>query len=413
VEKITYKIIIITIVLSALLFSGCIHNNFDEPPEKEFPAGMVMTIQDIEQIYYDSVAPTMRPYKFKDDFSVYAVVTMDDKSGNIYKNAYIQDATKGINLRLLSSGGIYEGDSILLNLRDLVLSDYNGMLQLDSVHVDNNILKLKTGVYVVPEKVRIGQITDWHVSRLIEVEDVQFINSDVGNIYANPDVSENRTLENCNGNTLIVRNSGYSNFASEIIPRYRGSIVGVLGKYGTDYQLYIRSIDEVKLVKPRCGEVDTIFSETFDETVRDVPIDFTGWKNIGETGTIKWVGTVLSGNNPAAQIKNDENENTSWLILPKQTISENVAMKFVTLAYNVAGAQLQVLISADYNGGDSPQDANWTVLPATIATSLESRVDSGEIDLPQGEIYIAFKFSAATSSRAQYFLDDIIIYLKD
>jgi hypothetical protein len=373
----SYKAIIsiIIIIILPLFFTACIHRNFDEPPFSEITKGAVLTLQDVEQIYYDSVVTTMRPYKFKDDFCVYAVVTMDDKSGNIYKSAYIQDDTKGINLRLLSSGGLYKGDSIMLNLKNLVLSDYNGMLQLDSVHVDNNILKIRTGVNIIPEKVRIGQITDSYISKLIEIEDVQFISSDVGNIYANPDVSENKTLENCNGNTLIVRNSGYANFASEIIPKNRGSIVGVLGKYGTTYQLYIRSIEEVKLTKPRCGELDTVFAETFDAAVRNSPIDFTGWKNISETGNLKWLGNVLSGGDGVAYIKNEGSESTTWLILPEQAVSGNTALKFITLANNIGGSQLKLMYSVNYDGGDFPQNAAWTECQATIASSLDSRVE--------------------------------------
>jgi hypothetical protein len=69
---------------------------------------------------------------------------MDDKSGNIYKSAYVQDVSRGINLHLMSSGGLYVGDSIRIKLKGLVLSEYAGMMQIDSVKVVDNIVKLAT-----------------------------------------------------------------------------------------------------------------------------------------------------------------------------------------------------------------------------------------------------------------------------
>ncbi|MDL2261903.1 DUF5689 domain-containing protein [Bacteroidales bacterium OttesenSCG-928-I21] len=412
-KKVTYKLLVSVILSSALFFTSCIHRNFEEPPFSQIATGPILTLQDVEQIYYDSVAPTMRPYKFTSNFSVFAVVTMDDKSGNIYKSAYIQDDTKGMNLRLLSSGGLYQGDSIMLNLNNLVLSSYNGMIQIDSVNVDKNILKIKTKINIEPVSTSIGQVTDWHVGRLVEIENVQFSIADVGTVYAAPNTSENRTLENCNGNTLIVRNSGYANFASEKVPRRRGSIVGIIGKYGNGYQFYIRSIGEVKLTKARCGELDSIFSESFDNVIKNEPISFSNWKNINESGNLKWLGNTLSGGNGVAYIKNENSETSTWLILPQQTISENIAINFTTLANNVADSQLKAMYSLNYDGSENPQNAEWVELPAIIATSLNAVVSSGELDLPQGNIHIAFKFTATATSRAQYFLDDIVIYNKE
>lgn len=413
-KKIIYiGIIIAILVLITFAFSACIHKDFEQPPTKEIPVGNVLTIQDVIQIYYDSVSIERPSYKFVDDFSVFAVVSMDDKSGNIYKAAYIQDASAGLNLRLLSSGGLYQGDSIRINLKGLVLSDYSKMIQLDSVHVDNNIVKIATNRNVEPALITIGQITNSYAARLVKLDNVEFISADVGSIYANPEVSENRTLEDCNGNRLIVRTSGYSNFASNVIPEGRGSIVGVLGVFNNDWQLYIRSIGEVKLTKNRCGVVDTVYSMNFNGVVKDAPISFGGWKNISEIGNLKWVGGVINnGTQNVARIRNDQNANTSWLILPKQSLANNVALKFITQAQNTIGASLTLQISTNYDGGDNPQNATWTTLPANIASNL-TVTDSGVIDLPSGEVYIAFKFTANAGNSALFYLDDIVIYNKD
>ena len=56
----------------------------------------------------------------------------DENDGNFYKNVYVQDATGGLCLRLLNSGGLYIGDSIRIYLPGTVLAPYNGLMQLDS-----------------------------------------------------------------------------------------------------------------------------------------------------------------------------------------------------------------------------------------------------------------------------------------
>ena len=130
---------ITTAIMPAFMFSGCIQGKFDTPEVSEVPVGDTVTITRLWEIYDSLVAAGGGTYKFNEDHSVFGYITMSDKIGNIYKSAYLQggaDDDKAINLHLLSSGGIYEGDYVRVNLKGLVLGDYSGMIQLDSVHVD-------------------------------------------------------------------------------------------------------------------------------------------------------------------------------------------------------------------------------------------------------------------------------------
>ncbi|MDD2634981.1 MAG: DUF5689 domain-containing protein, partial [Bacteroidales bacterium] len=296
-----------------LVFNSCIHNEFEEPPVSTIPVGAVLTIQDLYNIYNsDSVNKTN--YKFIDDFSVYAVVTMDDKSGNIYKSAYVQDASNAINLHLLSSGGLYEGDSVQIYLKDLVLGDYRGTMQLDSVDVDDNIVKVSTLKHKTPETLTLAEInTDQFVAKLIKLENVQFINEELGKTFANKEdlITENRTLEDEFGGTILVRTSGYAGFAGNKIPEGRGSIVGILGKYNDDYQLYIRSLGEVNFNMNRFGVYDTIFNANFTGIEDVTPVDIENWENYSEVGSISWMG-VSGGTNESVNIIGDGLENKTW-----------------------------------------------------------------------------------------------------
>lgn len=248
-------------LITVLGFNAC-ELDPDQPPVNTVDADKIITISDIYQIYADSV----EDYTFTEDYMVYATVTMDDNEGNIYKEAYIQDETGGINLyRLSSSGATNQGDYVRLNLNGAVLTYYSGKLELvyDAVDdIERNIIVQNSDNPIIPAEVTIDSILSGdYNAELVKVKDVQFIASELTQTYANMNdfSSQNRTLEDCNGHSIVVRTSDYSNFASDTVAQGKGDIIGVLTKYvysGGDivWQLLIRSTDEIYMDNPRCGE---------------------------------------------------------------------------------------------------------------------------------------------------------------
>lgn len=418
-----YLSISLIIILSILGLNSCIHSDFDEPEIPDMPAGTVLTLSDLRQIYFDSVVSGVHPegYKFTENFSVYCVCTMDDKSGNIYKSAYVQDETAAINLHLMSSGGIYEGDSVRLDLKDLILGDYEEMLQLDSVDVDHNTYKIATQKYREPETVTIPQIqTGNYQAKLVRIEGVQFVSSEVGLTWANAEGLEtlNRNIEDCNGNTIIVRTSGYADFAANYIPEGKGSLVAVVGQFRDDWQLAVRNTFEVEMDGYRCGT--PLYEQNFDEVVNGEDVALTDWKNIATDGGVLWKGLNTTSLTTATLTPSDaEMVQNSWLITPAVEIpeGESAALEFETRAANDRGGVLKVMVSMDYDGGDDPASATWTELSANICDAPVSGfgdwTDSGFISLADfsGSIYVAFKYEGTDSMTTQYFLDSLLISL--
>ncbi len=229
---------------------GCIHHDFEAPADWDLPEGTVLTVQALRDLYANE------PIRFDQDYAVYATVSMDDKSGNIYRSAYIQDHTAAINLRLAAPGALYKGDSIRLLLRGTTLNAYQGMLQLDDVNADRNIEKLAVKTTITPLLLSIPAIRSGsHQGKLIKLDDVQFIMTDVGQTFADKDrlISMNRTLEDCDGNRLIVRTSGYANFADSLVPEGSGSLVAVVSQFQNEMQLFIRDYNEVSMTDERCA----------------------------------------------------------------------------------------------------------------------------------------------------------------
>ncbi len=410
--------IFVLIGMIVFMLTSCIHDDFDEPPIKNIPEGKILTIEELRQIYYDSVRNIGKEfYRFTDDYSVFAIVSMDELSGNIYRSIYIQDHTHAISLRLTSPGGLYLGDSVRLYLKGTVIGSYREMIQLDSVNTEKNIIKQATNKLVEPEIVTIQQILNGGFqAKLIKLEDVQFAEKELGKTYADNinKLAMSHDLENCIGQKLIVRTSGHAYFAGDKLPEGRGSLIAIASQYNDVWQLLIRSTDEVLLTKTRCGMQDEVFSENFDDVQHDQDVNLPGWKNIVQEGGVKWMGFVSTVFN-AAYISGNNDNNITWLITPGINIQQNAGMSFKSRAGNIQGAELQILISSDYDGGDNPQNVEWTELNSNIAYSssgFSQWVSSGNIDLNQysGNVNIAFRYSAGQGKTGNYFINNLIIY---
>jgi hypothetical protein len=279
------KALIIAFLGLAMAFAlgSCIDDNYDIPTLPEIPLGHVLTIEQLRDL-----CPPGNIHRFVGDTSVVAVVTMDDKSGNLYKEAYIQDATGGIVVRITSPGGLYQGDSIYINLNGTILKYYRKVFQIDSVHVDNNVVKRAVGIQTEPEVVTIPQLSTWDFqAKLIKLENVQFVDTDTSKTYADADNLEygELTIQDEDGNSVILRSSGYAKFATQNVPNGKGSIVAIAGRYDDIVQLAIRKTQEVQFDGTRF----TPPSGTFDDPFT---VMFARQNN---TGSGKWVEGHIIG----------------------------------------------------------------------------------------------------------------------
>lgn len=404
------KLHLFTTLLSlGLIVSSC-KRDYDEPPIKEIPEGAAITIADLQARHANNNGNAI---KFSGDTTLFAVVTMDESTGNLYKNVYVQDGTGGINVRLVSTGGLYEGDSIRINLNGVILDDFDGVLQLDSVDVDENIVKQATNVHVAPQVVTIPQVSTSLVNTLVKIENVEFEYTEWGNTYADAAnlQSENRILVDCNGNQLIVRTSGYANFADDLLPTGNGSIVGVVGKFGSDMQLYVRRPSEVTLTDPTCQP--TYYGVGSFE---GASVTTGGWKIFTDNASFNW-STSSQGGAPdgsnyavASGFNGSNNNTTQWLVSPSMDLSASTTpiLNFMN-ACNYSGPVLEIFVSTNWDGSSDPNtNGTWTPLTATLSTGSWAWVSSGDIDLSaykQSNVYIGFKYSSTTSGGRTWELD--------
>lgn len=437
-------------VSAALLFAiSCTDNNETPPPVEEFVPGETVTVQQVKALYADQLAISdytkRHPVEIGNDWALRGIITASDKEdGNFYKEAFIEDATGGLRLLFEANSGLYIGDSVIVNLKGLWLGDYgnfwqlggtpyfqeDGTVRVGGMNMDRQCLKLSIGNQTYPAVLTVTQAkSSAYLGRLVKLDGVQFTDAMTGLTWANAVemVTENRTLEDCNDKTIIVRTSGYSSAAGKVLPSGNGSITGIVTIFNGTYQFLVRDFDEVNMTGTRCGVVDQplgtpveTLSENFDSFGDNNDIYITGWQNIATTGGRIWLAKVFSGNSYAQATGYNSNLQSmvTWLITRPVNISTQKILTFQTAkaywAHTGTNFPMEVLISTDYNGSNI-STATWTPVTAVLAKQSDpdhTFISSGNVNLPVSagkSAVIAFRYTGSNTESTSYRIDNIAV----
>lgn len=266
-------------------FAACVDREFDEPPV----GGLTdlqpnTTIEELKAMHSLGSDPTL----ITESLLIEGVVAADDESGNFFRQIAIQDATGGIILRLNATGLFNDypvGTRLIVDCQGLYIGDFNNLYQLngspDSGIEENliaeHIFVAELGLTVQPTVVTIDALQNPAtlndlLATLVQFENVQFIDANTEVPYA--DVanrqSVNLTLTDCDGNEIIVRTSGFADFANELSPAGNGSLSAILTVFGNTRQLVLRDLSDVQMSGQRCGGGTTGGDLVNIGSVRDV-----------------------------------------------------------------------------------------------------------------------------------------------
>ena len=294
-------------ICSALIFAGCVNDEFDNPPTtgEDPDIEVTSTIQEFKANWYDPASIT----EVTDSSVISGVVISNDAAGNFFRVLWIEDETGGIELRIDETNlnvDFPEGRRVFVKCNGLFVSDFAGIIQIgggieiidgeeslariNSLVFREKVLPGQSLQFVTPALKTIDALSLDDITTLVTFEDVEFISADAGQPYAdgtpNFEQSINRLIRDCNGNQLIVRSSGFSSFADELTPVNNGSITGGLGIFNNDYQLVIRDLDDVNMNNNLCGGGGGSL------TIAQLQSDFASGASIAPNGFIK--GTVIS-----------------------------------------------------------------------------------------------------------------------
>ena len=166
-----------------------------------------------------------------------------------------------------------------------------------------------------------------------------------------------------------------------------------------------------------------MFLENFENIgANNSPLTIPGWKNVGETGNVSYQNAVF-GPIKCAKISafgTGVANVTSWFISPAISLTGATAPKVTfTLAagYATGPTVLQVLVSTNYTGTNTPSTATWTQVytqTALIPTVGYGTLTSvGNISLAAfiGQtVNIAFKYSGGDPTKTTtYEIDDFAV----
>lgn len=291
------KIKFIALAFLALTLGSCMGDGYADPDLTEkVPAAPygnnslreknVISIADLKTQFASVVNSSTDAYKLiEKDMMIKAVVTGNDVSGNIYNQVSVQDKSGAIIIAINGSGlsgYLPVGQEILINLKGLYIGNYRKLPQIGGVNTklsDGTLSmgKIERAVWnehfkilnpgeadastVEPEEFDLTKLTDAaymdaNVCKLMTLKKVKFASANGTNVWAPGDTNTSLELidaetgKRINKNNLVVRNSGYSKFANEVIPQGVFDITGIFTRYhNKDYdtwQIVLRSTDDLK-----------------------------------------------------------------------------------------------------------------------------------------------------------------------
>ena len=416
------------------------------------------TIKQVKELYITG----NHPVEIFSDIVVKGYVVSSDKSGNFYKEFYMQDAPQNpnagikVSLNLAKSYNKFNiGREVYIRLKGLYIGEINSgdgiitiggkikpteVTEIDNISVNQipkHIYRTTVVEEIVPKIIDFAEINEGDIGTFIRLENVFFESNLKGKSYVDPteDFDTQRKIQTCLGlgyDDLLLETSSFSSFAHKTLPENAGTISAIVSKdFGGNFMvLNLNDTSDVRMNDERCSplpmeDFKTILLEENFET-QSGEIEIPNWINYREEGTVSWRSYADSySQSKAARIgsRNSTDDRTiSWLItegVNLETTSQEF-LSFETSNSFANGSKLEVFISTDFDGNkDHIKQATWTILPAKIVSnsiSFKKWVHSTYIEISSysGTAFIAFKYSGSGNSNfdGTYELDQIIIHAK-
>jgi len=408
----TTKYITGILILTLLALFGC-KKDTDFPPVKVLPEGNIITIDSVRNIY------TAFDTTITEDISIYGIITADESSANLYKELYIQDETNAIKLGLTSSSHFYIGDKVRVAIKGATITKDNSMILIDGLDPDINIIKQQSGVAIIPQVVTINDIAivgnySPLQAKLVQLNNVEFLCSEMCKTWADAitQYDENRTLTDTLGNTIIVRSSGYSDFAAATLPMGQGSVIAVITQYNSTIQLTIRTPDELTLYGAR-KNVCTPFLQNFESKM----VTTCGWSQQNVIGNIDWTASKLGSGDFYGIIKNKKGSIfeacETWYVSPSINLTTMANPMFsMESDVNYTGAALEVYITNNYTGNATTTTWSQLAVPLDPNNTAWGFFPSGNISLlpySASNVRIAFKYTGTNIDGSTWEIDDVKI----
>ncbi|WP_296385890.1 DUF5689 domain-containing protein [Winogradskyella sp.] len=406
------------------------------------------------------------PFRVDTDIVMKGYVSSSDKTGNFYKEIYLQDNfenpttaikviinrtdlynqfNKGREVYILlnpsnengSPNGLYIGEERVGNgvitIGASTETDQFGttVSSLGENMVTATMFRSANTMDIVPLNLSLSAISESHVGMFIQVDNVEFADNLAGERYFNSleNFDTQRTLQACEGASyteISLETSSFSDFKNVALPIGNGTLGAVVSKTfdGSTVILALNTTDDVDLNNERCSLLTPIFFEDFQDAQDNSNLNTTGWVNFAEEGGEVWTEQLFQGIGTAefSSFSTGDALNIGWLVSPgiDMDAQSNELLSFKTAQHHldVDSDQngIKVFVSTDFNGSDV-LGATWEEQTAIFPNSDNSWYDligSGLIDLSSytGTLHIAFRVTGSGTDSdldGAFQIDDVAI----
>lgn len=245
-------------------------------------------IADVRALYVDG------DVTISEDWTIRGTVisNLELNNGSSLKNIIIQDETAGIMVRLTSNNTDFlSGDVVEIKIQGQSLGQYNGLLQLNNVPVEN-VTETAQGTLPEAKVISAAQLlTGDYESQYVAVENVQVVEADLGKTWVTGGNNTSITIESATGETFVVYSARYSDILAEAtVPEGSGTLKGIAQRFNSNIQIMLASTEDYAgLTGERFGseqpesniiagtQGDGIYTSTVDLTLPSVNENDDKW----------------------------------------------------------------------------------------------------------------------------------------
>jgi hypothetical protein len=212
-------------------------------------------IADVRALYVDGYVT------ISEDWTIRGTVisNLELNNGSSLKNIIIQDETAGIMVRLTSNNTDFlSGDVVEIKIQGQSLGQYNGLLQLNNVPVEN-VTETAQGTLPEAKVISAAQLlTGDYESQYVAVENVQVVEADLGKTWVTGGNNTSITIESATGETFVVYSARYSDaLAAATVPDGSGTLKGIAQRFNDNIQIMLASTEDYAgLTGERFGSED-------------------------------------------------------------------------------------------------------------------------------------------------------------
>ncbi len=456
------------LICSSFYLLSCVNDDFSVPKElgtaeneslnillEDIASGekSLITISELKQQFVSG-----QVLQITSDVVLKGYVASSDKTGNFYKELYIQDLSEqptAAVLLVLNQVDTYNqfniGREVYIVLKDLFLGETASEIiaiggAIDGSRVDmlserqikSHLFRSALTETIMPLPINFSDLNDNYIGMFVSIDDVEFPEVLTGQSYFNAqdDFDTQRVMQRCEGfsyEQFLLETSSFATFKNEILPTENGKISGIVTRSygGDDLVLVLNDSKDVRFENARCSPLSTddftiVFEERFSDAIDETILDTEGWVNVSERGQVLWTEQVYSKNGYAefGTFGANDTQNVGWLISPPIDMSatKKELLNFKTAQHHLESVKntIEVLVSVNFNGTD-PLSADWQAIDAKLPTKYDEWYvfkDSGLIDIStfgDEQLHVAFRVTGSGTNLAldgAYQLDDFRVLLE-